>query len=469
MSDFLSKRFWILPAWVLLLLITVVPIIALSFYNHPSAADDFCFAYMARDYGIWWSTKFYYEQWSGRYLANVLFHVTPLFANGFWYFKVLPIVYLLTTFWSLYALVGVLFKISPAHKFMITAALVIAYVLQMASLAEGFYWATVSYTYILPQILTTFLLVILSKAYESRSAVAANSWLFLAAVFIVGIVGLCEMFVILLGGLLGSFLLYQLLFNRKFDLRLVFLLGVTLVSSYFILQSPGSKVRQHANPLGGNLVFSLPMSFRTTAELALHWMPLILIFVVFWLVWLANREDRAFRSYLRIRPWAGWLVWAGLTPLLFFPYFYGVGMDEVPVRITNTVYYFYLTGLFYNLTVSVLWLRETKGLEVAQPAILKALLMLALLAVPVAYAFNKNFRMMTRDLTTGTAAQYDRELTERYAYIRQSKQDTVTIAPLQHVPASLFTEDIKENTTHLWNKCESQFFGKKALILQTKE
>ena len=62
----------------LLFAITIVPIGILAFYNHPSVADDYCFAYMTRDAGFWAAQKFYYEGWSGRYFSNMIFHATPL-------------------------------------------------------------------------------------------------------------------------------------------------------------------------------------------------------------------------------------------------------------------------------------------------------------------------------------------------------------------------------------------------------
>lgn len=49
-----------LAAWLFAAL-TVGPLVLMSCYNHPSAADDYCFAYMTRDHGAWYSTKFYFD------------------------------------------------------------------------------------------------------------------------------------------------------------------------------------------------------------------------------------------------------------------------------------------------------------------------------------------------------------------------------------------------------------------------
>ena len=74
----------------LLFLITVIPIGILAMYNHPSVDDDYCFAYMTRDYGFWEAQKLYYEGWSGRYISNMIFHATPLAFGNFWFVKIMP-------------------------------------------------------------------------------------------------------------------------------------------------------------------------------------------------------------------------------------------------------------------------------------------------------------------------------------------------------------------------------------------
>ncbi|MBO9638524.1 MAG: hypothetical protein J7576_10165 [Siphonobacter aquaeclarae] len=459
-------RRWSITGWLLLAVAIVLPLIALSFYNHPSAADDYCFAYMTRDYGMWYSTKFYYDKWTGRYFASLLFHATPLWAGWLWYYQLLPVLYVLGTGWSFYFLTGQLFRISKRQRFVFSVAFLILYILLQESLAEGFFWATVSYTYILPQILTTLLIGLLVQYEEAPASPRRTLTLVACAALVFNTIGLCELFVLLVPGLLAAFLGYRLVFERKIDWGLVLLMGIALVSCYLALESPGVKVRQGSNPLGGNLAYSIQAATLATLRYAWQWAPLTFVFSIFLLFWFRNTSADTFRKYFRIRPWVGWLVWIGLTPVLYFPYFYGVGIDGVPVRITNSVNFFFLVGFFYNLLVSLLWLREKKGIRLDQGKALILVTGLALLSLPVLVFRNSNFRLMVSDLKNGTAREYDRELTQRYADIRASKSDTVFVKPLKHIPLSLFVEDIRENPAFLWNKCEATYFGKKAIIIQ---
>lgn len=459
-------RRWSTAGWLLLAVVTIFPLLLLSFYNHPSAAGDYCFAYMTRDYGIWFSTKYYYDQWTGRYLASLLFHATPLWAGWLWYYQVLPVLYVFGTGWSLYFLSGRLFRISRQQRLVFSLAFLILYILLQESLAEGFYWVTVSYTYILPQMLTLFLLGLLIEVYETPRSFRRKLLGIACAALVFSTIGLCELFVLLIPGLLGAFFGYQLLFERKLDGTLAILLVVALISCHLALESPGVKVRQGSNPLGGNLSYSITAAALTTLRYALGWAPLTGIFCIFLLYWFQATTGETFRRYFRIRPWTGWLVWAALTPVLYFPYFYGVGIDGVPVRITNSVNFFFLLGLFYNLLVSALWLREKKGVRFEGGNGWVIVAGLALMALPVSYLRNPNFRLMVSDLKNGPAREYDRELTRRYADIRASKSDTVVVKPLKHIPWSLFVEDIREDASFPWNKCEAKYFGKEAIILQ---
>lgn len=468
MSGFLQQRYWTNLGWALLAAVTIVPMFILSAFNQPSAADDFCFAYMARDYGILWSTKFYYDQWTGRYFACLLFHSTPLFKGWFWYYKVLPIVYMLSTMGSVYLLLGELIKLPRIQKGLISLAFLILYIFQLESIVESFFWVTGSYTYALPQILTLLFWVALIRSYKAENRRIKYGLIVWAAFLVFAMIGLCEMFVILTTGMILCFLGYRLLFQRKLDWVLVLLFVEALICCYLVLESPGSKIRQAGNPMGGNIPFSIMASIKTAISYGVKWLPLTLVFSIFWIKFLSDKltTSALFSTYVRIPVWVGWLVWAAVVVALYFPIFYGVGMDIVSPRITNSVYFFYLIGFFYNVVVTMLWIQEKWNLGFLSPGIVRVLSILAILSLPLFIWKNTNVRIMASDLKNGTAYQYNRELNERYEKIRQAPDnETVVIQPLKHVPRSLFLEDIKDNEKHPWNDCETKFFQKKALVL----
>ncbi|MFT4033523.1 MAG: hypothetical protein QM669_13975 [Siphonobacter sp.] len=457
------RKNWPVVGWIFLLFLTVSPLLLLSLFNHPSAADDYCFAWYAREKGVLEATIIYYNGWSGRYFSNLLFHLTPLTLNWLWYFKVYPIMAISGSLASLYVFLKFFIRQSITTVFLIAAALFILYLLELSSYAESFYWITGSYPYLLPQLLTLFLVIALSRLYQSDT----KKYLYFATIYllIVIIIGTCEIFIILLTGLFGALIAYRLLFRGKLDFRLISFLVVSLICTYFVLESPGIKIRQAAEGGGGTLPFAVEMSVISLARYFIKWLPLLTVFSIFWVYWLKDRLPTAklFNDLFRIRPWFGWLSWLGIVPFLFLPFFFGKGMDVAPARVVNVVYFYFLIGFFYNLTVSLLWLYEHKDLRIPMPSYL---VMLAVATLPFLYLQNTNFRMVISDLKNGTAARYDQQLTERDEQIRQSQADTIYVEPLHSIPKTLFVEDIQEDPGFLWNDCQARFYYKKAIILK---
>jgi hypothetical protein len=82
------------------------------------------------------------------------------------------------------------------------------------------------------------------------------------------------------------------------------------------------------------------------------------------------------------------------------------------------------------------------------------------------FFYGQNLRTMYADIRLGIAKRYDQEMSQRYTQIRESKSDTIYIAPLKNIPKSLCFDDIKTTEKHLWNKCYATYFEKKVIILK---
>ena len=78
--------------------------------------------------------------------------------------------------------------------------------------------------------------------------------------------------------------------------------------------------------------------------------------------------------------------------------------------------------------------------------------------------------MIYTDLLKGKAAAYDKEVFERYALVKNSKEAVVYLPALVNLPESIFVlnEDIKTNPQHWWNKCMAGYFGKEAIYMTEK-
>jgi hypothetical protein len=449
----------------------VAPLLALAYFNHPSAADDYCFAYMTRDYGFWRAQKYYYDEWTGRYFSNFLFHGTPLFLNWLGYFKLLPIALLAGLGASFYGLVGQLVRASRRDKLTLTAAFLGLYLIRIGSVAEALYWSTAAYVYTLPQILLLVWLAALIRHYRADGGGYRLLLAVWAGFLVFALIGSSEMFLLLTVWVLGGLIGYALLFSKRSVARRVppLLWGLVLVagaSCYLALMAPGNDVRLAGNPLSRNIPYSLRMSLLAVFQYGSQWLSLALLATPLYLSWLGPYlpNSQSLSRYFRVPPWVALVGWTVSQLLLFFPQYYGIGI-EPPVRVVNVVYFFFLLGWFYNLTVLSVWAYERHRLLLARRLPDWALAGLALLVGAVVFQ-SETVRSTYRDLRTGTAQRYDRELTDRYRQIRTSTADTVRVAPLTARPQSLFVEDIHETQAHLWNRCYATHFQKKAILLK---
>ena len=87
-----------------LMIAVLVPLLALAYYNHPSAADDYCYIDTVFKIGWFEAMKLYYTTWTGRYSGIFLNHSNPLLFHSITGFKVLPVVLIAATIFALYSL-----------------------------------------------------------------------------------------------------------------------------------------------------------------------------------------------------------------------------------------------------------------------------------------------------------------------------------------------------------------------------
>lgn len=155
----------------------------------------------------------------------------------------------------------------------------------------------------------------------------------------------------------------------------------------------------------------------------------------------------------------------GLFVLIFMMFFvihYGNDMG-VPDRVKNIIFAIYTLGFFYIVTIAhFAYLNEIRKIQNEWLGII-----IIIVAVMVSIYFSgQNLKTMYTDVGLGIAKRYDQEMTQRYAQIRESKSDSIYLAPLKNIPKSLCFDEIKTNEKHLWNKCYATYFEKKVIILK---
>ncbi len=449
----------------LLFLITAVPIGILAMYNHPSVADDYCFAYMTRDHGFWQAQKFYYDGWSGRYISNMFFHATPLAYGAFWFVKVMPFLIFGLLFHASYSFIGEVLKPTSQHKLLLTITFISIFIIFSSSIVDTFYWYTS--VFIFPTSICFFLyLIVAILRYYQPQYQRIKYWIaLLSATLVFFIIGSNEVMMLFTIAFLGIVWAYLLLFEKRFDTLIFGLMLVGLYFAYFwVIQAKGNQVRMvGGNILGGAIQQSLIDALKSTIVNSIKWAGVLLFFAVSYSMFFLRKHYPEMPSNIfKVKIWIPILGLFILIFMMFFVIHYGNDMG-VPDRVKNIIFAIYTLGFFYIVTIAhFTYLNENRKIN-------NEWLVITIIIVAVMssiYFSGQNLKTIYADVRLGIAKRYDQEMTQRYAQIRASKSDTVYIAPLKNIPKSLCFDEIKTNEKHLWNKCYATYFEKKVIILK---
>ncbi|WP_246859492.1 DUF6056 family protein [Spirosoma sp. KCTC 42546] len=457
--------------------VLIVPLIALATFNHPSPTDDYCFANTAMQYGFWEAQQLYYDGWTGRFFHNFIVHTNPLVIGWFGGYKVVPVIFLALLMGSFYALASQwLYRVAgTSSRVALAAGLFIGFMATLASIPEYLYWYTGLASYGLSSALFLLLLATM-LAHQRQGFRFQPGYLLVESLLVTAIIGSSEMTMVLMLSVLGLIAFVDLIQRRRLSGTIVCLFVVAGVSVYYLMKAPGNAIRLGGNPNSSNIPLTLISSLRYMAPYIAQqvvrtpWLPLSLLYLP--LAWqltgprLAGSSTSGLPSYLRVHPLLGMLHGFATILALISLHFYGVGIAPIP-RLINVVNLTFWLSWIYNLTLWVAFLRprlQPDRLLTNARSVVYVLLVWALASasvgpvLPVVYS----------DWLSGRAAQYNREMEQRYAQLAKSSDQTSLLAPLSHYPVSLFLEDIHADPKYLWNRCWADYFHKKAIILAEK-
>ena len=468
--DLKLKNFANIALW-LLFLITIVPIGILAFYNHPSVADDYCFAYMTRDVGFWQAQKFYYEGWSGRYISNMIFHATPLAFGVFWFVKVMPFLILGLLYHAMYSLIGELLKPSRQNQLLLAATLLSLFIICSSSVVDTFYWYTSVFIFPTSLCYFLYLIVVILRYYQPQYQKIKYPIALLAATLVFFMIGSNEVMMLFVLIFLGMVWLYILVFEKRFDSFIFFLMLVGAYFAYFwVIKAKGNEIRMAAaggQVFGGAIVMSLINALKSTVISTLRWSTVWVIFVGIYNPFLQRFIPNRPNAIFKINIWIAIVALLILIFSMFFVIHYGNDMG-VPDRVNNIIFAIYLIGSFYILTIAhydyPYYYQHNIRLNKGGFGVV-----ITIVIGVVLYLLGGNLKTMYADVRLGIAKRYDQEMTQRYEHIMTSKTDTIYVAPLKNIPKSLCFDEIKTNEQHLWNKCYATYFGKKVIILKEEK
>ena len=469
MIDF-YRKYRAVGNWINVFLLgsVMLPLLVLSYYNHPSPVDDYCYIDTVFKYGWLEAMNFYYTGWTGRYFGILLNHSNPLLFHWIEGFKVLPVVLLAGTVGALYWLARQLTPTLSRWAHLGFAGVVFfLYILKIPSVAEAYYWMAAFVTYTVPNLMTLCWIVVVLRWYRLESRLLRWLTALFAGFLLFATIGSSETNLLVILLLLAGWCGYRVLFQQKIDAFMLGMLGVAAVSCYLFFSAPGNEARLGGNPLSGDVVTSALSSFRKLIILSMEWITRtpLLLFSVVWLLVLSRMSPQA-RTYFAVAPPYVLLIYVGVLAAQLFPSYYGIGIEPT-LRVINCVYFFFLVGWFYLVGVLFHYFAQKKSFAFPPLLYLGTCAVLALL-VGLSFYRSPQVRMLYTDWLRGGAAAFDREMYARYALIEQTKAPEVYLPAIEHRPPSLFVGDIESNESHWWNKCTAGYFGKQTIYLLDK-
>ncbi len=320
--------------------------------------------------------------------------------------------------------------------------------------------------YQVPGILTFVLLTLFLKFFNSKNRRALLGYTIAISLVCVAIIGTNELSLIYLVTTLG--LLVYTIWRRKHPnfnyVCAVFI--CSLVASAIMVLAPGNYVRMGLHPENsGNLIWSVAASFILIPTYFYKWGILLTIASIFYVsLWhKASDHNHASKQLFNVPLGLSCFVFLASLFLMNFAYAWSIG--GVPeTNVENVIYFYFVIGWFYNLHVALY--KFSGRIKAKAPNMLYTAAVMVLL-VRIVFDVNNNISSAYLDLLSGNAARHDKELNERYTYLKESGCDVCEIEPLSGMPKSLYVFDLSHDPEEDFpvDNAIKRYWGKEKLYL----
>ncbi|MHA8087451.1 DUF6056 family protein [Aquirufa sp. Wall-65K1] len=422
--------------------------------NGPNITDDFCFAWVGKEYGVFGGAYQYYIGWSGRYFGNIMLHLNPLiFSPDFGYFK-----------WGTWLLMVLglanalyLFKNIYQQSWHSSKVLWSALVFQaigwytIPGFYEWYFWFSgLFYPLSFQVVILFFNLYYFEKAKVIR--------FFLLPLVLFFLIGSSEITMIFFSTVFGCLQLYRLIKIKKIEPELWLLGIVWVIGLALVILAPGNAIRatKHIALIDGlvEAAKSAGKQLILFSKEPLFWL------MNLWIILFGTGQKKA-----SVISWASFLGLMGIFALGYYLSFLPISLalDEsgIPNRTLSLLFMYLLMASGYSsfiLHQKIAWTLPEKFKFPVQVLIM-------LLILPNMH-YSKSARLMAAEISSGTAFQFAKEQKARFDAIQQTTEAQVEIPAIQTKSAFLFNEEISSDSSHLWCKCIAKYYGKKQVRLK---
>jgi len=447
---------------------TLFPFFYLSQYNHPSA-DDFTLGIKKTD--LITSIERIYNNSSGRYFGTVMARLNPLRYESIGMYKTLPIILMCLFLIAISSFIHYLLRKYYTFKqtLSITFLLVFLFILQMPSTSEGFFWFSGYITYMVPTILTFFLLIFLLKAISTNNRIQKIGFTVVLSILCIAIIGSNEISLLIVNMIIIFLNINYKLLGKGYKKVLLFLLIICVILTIIEIMAPGNFIRMAKQEYGNNLKWALIGSLFLTATSIVKWsIPVIIVSIfysIYWGIPIAKKIKEA-NINIGIDFRLSLIFFIAFVYISIFIHVWATGYNP-PGRVSNIIYLFFILGWFFNLQLFLIKIES--DLIIPQFKFSRLLLIsFFLLVLLMPFDINSNISTAYIDLISGKAKKYDMDLKQRYNLIFKSKSDSCIVPSLSGIPKTIFFLDILEgkNEQNI-NKRYSKYFGKSYIYLDS--
>ncbi len=453
---------------LLFLIFTILPFIILSIYVHP-CWDDFEYSEIAYKNGFFHSQYIWYVTWSGRFFSTALLSsINPLIYRSILGYKVITLIFILLFIVAVYYLVNEIAsdKISIKQKLICTLSFCYLFVFGLPAPELALFWLASTVIYQLANIMMIVLAALFIRFLHNNKEDIGNGLITAVCLLIFAVEGSNEVSMLTTTIFFAAVFAGNYLLTKKFDKHLFIFASAAVASFLLVYLAPGNDFRLSTNPDSHNLIYSLKNSSVDLFKFIIYRiynLPLLIftvLFISFYYKLLSGKKTEEIK--LNISPVYSVLLYLMILFSGIFVSYWSLG-TATPYRTLNVIYFIFLLGWFLNIMIIIKYLYAKGKLSLNSiPEYAFVLLCLA-----VFFSFMKetgSIKLAYRDLISGQAQKFSSELNERYRNIYSDASDTVKIDSLSSIPKSFFYYDIGSDPEGKYNRLQSEYFGKKAII-----
>jgi len=474
---------------ILLETLSILPLLLIAHYNHPSA-DDYYYGILTAH--AWFDTgsimetlkaalitvKETYLNWQGSFSGIFVMALQPSIFGENWYpvGTYIILASYLTGFLFLGKTLFNRFLSNRKNYYLLICFSLFVFSIQLAPFPrQGYYWFNGSayYTFFHGLALVLFALVLRMQMTVRRSKLVL---LLIPSISLALIIGGCNYVTALQSALLLFFFSTYLITSRSKNKVPVSMVFIALVLSLGIsILAPGNAVRQAMIPGHPSIAKAILLSFFWAGLYLCKWSSLYLVGVSLVLMPFIIDTVR-YSTFTFQKPWLVAIASFLMLTVSFAPPIYGLG--KPPERVLNIIFYLFILLSSINIIYFSGWFMKQKiqifskdfEQRMNRKLLNSSLFFFILGGIILIAAFVQEpdiaVKEATQSLITGEAIQYDSEASTRLKIYLDKKIKNVVVKEYSVKPSLLFNNDIGTDVKDWQNESVAAFYRKDRVVIE---